>query len=68
MTTLGKMLGIDLSEMISVGDSRNDLSMIEITGLALATSNALDVLKDAADEVICSNNEDIAEYIVKNYL
>ena len=65
---LGDMLGIDLSEMISVGDSRNDLSMIEITGLSLATSNALDVLKDAADEVICSNNENIADYILKNCL
>lgn len=68
VTTLAAKLGMDLSEIISVGDSRNDLSMIEITGLSLATSNALDVLKEAADEVICSNNENIAEYIVKNYL
>ncbi len=66
--TLGDMLGIELSEMISVGDSRNDLSMIEVTGLSLATSNAIDVLKTAADEVICSNNENIGEFIVKNYL
>ena len=68
VTTLGKMLGISLDEMISVGDSRNDLSMIEITGLSLATSNALDVLKSAADETICSNNENIAEFILNNYI
>lgn len=68
VTTLGKMLGISLDDMISVGDSRNDLSMIEVTGLSLATANALDVLKNAADKTICSNNENIADYILKNCL
>ena len=65
---LTEMLSIPLSETIAVGDSRNDLSMIEIAGLGLATSNAIDVVKAAADEVICSNNENIAAYIWENHI
>ena len=65
---LANKLSIPLSEVIAVGDSRNDLSMLNEAGLALATSNALDVLKEASDAVICSNNENIALHINDNYI
>ena len=65
---LANKLSIPLSEVIAVGDSRNDLSMLNEAGLALATSNALDVLKEASDAVICSNNEHIAAHIYENYI
>ncbi|MBQ7836580.1 MAG: Cof-type HAD-IIB family hydrolase [Clostridia bacterium] len=65
---LAEKLSIPLSEVIAVGDSRNDLSMIEIAGLGLAASNAIDVVKDASDAVICSNNENVAVHILDNYI
>lgn len=65
---LANKLSIPLSEVIAVGDSRNDLSMLNEAGLGLAASNALDVVKNASDAVICSNNEHIAVHIWENYI
>ena len=65
---LCEMLGISTDEMIAVGDSRNDISMINEAGLALAASNSIDILKEASDEIICSNNEHVAVYIYDNII
>lgn len=66
--SLADMLGVSHNETIGVGDSDNDNSLISAAGLGLATSNACDSLKENADEIICSNEEHIAEYILKHYL
>lgn len=63
---LAKKLGIAPSEVITAGDSSNDISMLQIGGLSLAVSNAWDEVKEAADRVICSNDEHIVDYILKN--
>lgn len=68
LVRLAEKLQMPLSHIIAVGDSKNDISMLEKAGLGLATSNALEKVKEAADEVICSNNENIAEYILENYI
>ena len=67
LKNLCAMTGIDPSDTIAVGDGNNDSSMVETAGLGLAVSNAVDELKTVADEVICSNNEHIIEYILKKY-
>ena len=53
-----KGLGIDSSEVIAFGDAENDLEMIQFAGHGVAMGNACDALKDAADEVTLTNNED----------
>ena len=65
---LAKKLGIDPSEVITAGDSSNDISMLQIGGLSLAVSNAWNEVKEAADQVICSNDEHIARYILENII
>lgn len=65
---LADMLHTPIQQTIAVGDSGNDLAMIKAAGLGLATSNAYDILKNAANAVICSNQEHIAAYILKKYL
>ena len=65
--SLVDMLEIDISDTISIGDSDNDKSSIEVAGLGLAVSNSTDELKNAADEVICSNDEHVAEYVLERY-
>lgn len=52
------MYGIDIREAIAVGDSLNDVSMIRAAGLGIAMGNAQEVVKQAADEVTLSNEED----------
>lgn len=62
---LAEELGIKREDTISVGDSDNDRSMVKAAGLGLAVSNACQSLKEAADEIICSNDEHAIQYIVE---
>ena len=65
---LAEFLGCDISEIIAVGDSKNDIEMVEQAGLGLAMSNAMAELKETADCIICSNEEHSAKYILENYI
>lgn len=59
-----KDLGIKPEEVMALGDAENDLEMIELAGIGVAMGNAVDLLKQAADYVVASNDEDgIAEAI-----
>lgn len=49
--------GIDRKEVMAVGDSYNDIDMIEWAGLGVAMGNAFDPVKEAADFVTTSNDE-----------
>ncbi|MSV24512.1 HAD family phosphatase [Selenomonas sp. WCA-380-WT-3B 3/] len=51
-------LGVDPSEVMAFGDAQNDMSMLEFAGCGVAMGNACAELKDMADEVTLSNNED----------
>jgi len=64
------MLGINMSQVVAIGDSLNDLSMIRSAGLGIAMGNAQDELKQEADLVTTSNEEDgvarvIWEHVLK---
>lgn len=65
---LADMLGVDIADTISIGDSDNDESMILAAGLGLAVSNAWESLKAVADGVICSNDEHAVAYVLTHYL
>ena len=58
LSNVCKGLGIDPSEVIAFGDAENDLEMIQFAGHGVAMGNACDALKNAADEVTLTNNED----------
>ena len=68
LTALSDMLGIDIADVIAVGDSKNDSSMIEEAGLGLAVANACDALKELADQTICDNSQHIAKYVLENFI
>ena len=61
---VAKLYGIDRSEIIAVGDSYNDVSMLEYAGYSIAVENAPDDVKAICDYVTLSNNDDgVAEVI-----
>ncbi len=64
---LSALLDINLKDIISVGDSMNDATMIETAGLGLAVSNAADGIKKICNDVICSNEEHAVKYIKEHY-
>lgn len=61
-------LRISSENVICVGDSPNDFSMFDYSGLALSAGNACEEVKKHADKTVCTNNEHIAKYILKNIL
>lgn len=50
--------GYTQEEMIAFGDGHNDASMVKYAGTGVAMENAVQDLKDLADEVTLSNNDD----------
>jgi phosphoglycolate phosphatase (TIGR01487 family) len=51
-------LGIEMKNVMAVGDSLNDLAMIKASGLGVAMGNAQEAVKEAADWVTATNEED----------
>ena len=58
LAALAKDLGIASSDIACIGDNENDLPMFETAGLRFAMGNAVPALKDRADIVLPSNDED----------
>jgi hydroxymethylpyrimidine pyrophosphatase-like HAD family hydrolase len=67
LLALADKLGVDRKATIAVGDSKNDRNAIELAGLGLVMSNGTKELKEIADRVICSNEENVVEYLVREY-
>lgn len=57
--------GIKTEEIMAFGDDYADIGMLEICGKGIAMGNAINEVREKADLVIGSNDEDgIAEYLV----
>lgn len=52
------VLGMAPSEVISFGDAANDIPMLQTAGMGVAMGNAAEAVKQAADMVTLTNNED----------
>ncbi|MBF4518119.1 HAD family phosphatase [Flavobacterium sp. ANB] len=70
---LAAKLNIDQSEIIAVGNAGNDLTMIEYAGLGVWVDNVTPELRDRADVIVASNNDDgvaevVQRYILNNYI
>lgn len=65
---LADMLDVSYDETIGIGDSDNDVSLINVAGLGLAVANSCEELKKIADEIICSNDENIVPYVLNHYI
>lgn len=66
---LAKILNISLNEIAAFGDDKNDIEMLKMCGTGVAVNNAIQEVKDIADSVTLSNDENgVAEWIAKNVL
>ena len=61
-------IGYTKDEMIAIGDGFNDKSMIEFAGMGVAMANAQEVVKQAADYITLSNEEDGVADVVKKFM
>lgn len=61
-------LGMNKDEMVACGDGFNDLSMIQFAGLGVAMANAQLVVKEKADFITLSNEEDGVAHVIEKFL
>ena len=61
-------LDMTSDEMMACGDGFNDLSMIEYAGLGVAMSNAQEVVKQVANYITLSNDEDGVAHAVEKFM
>ena len=59
------MIDIKTEQCIACGDGFNDISMLKYAGLGVAMSNAKQPVKDAADYITLSNDEDGIAHLLK---
>lgn len=65
---LAKLLGIAQSEIIAVGNAHNDLTMVEYAGLGVWVDNVADDIRDRADIIVSSNNNDGVAEVVERFI
>ncbi len=66
---LAERYGISMEQVAAFGDDYNDIDMLQACGRGIAVGNALEAVKEAADEVCGSNMEDgLARWLESNLL
>jgi HAD superfamily hydrolase (TIGR01484 family) len=63
-----EIIGCRMDEVVAMGDSMNDIAMIVDAGLGVAMGNAQEIVKQAADVVAPTNEEDGVGYIIRKYV
>lgn len=60
-----KIMSIDKNDCIAIGDHINDLKMFDVVGYKIAMSNGCDELKEKANFITKSNDEDGVKYALE---
>lgn len=60
--------GLELAETMAIGDSHNDLDMLETAGLGVAMQNAAEIVKARADVITASNAADGVAEALERYV
>jgi hydroxymethylpyrimidine pyrophosphatase-like HAD family hydrolase len=68
LAVLLEKIGATKEEMIACGDGFNDLSMIKFAGLGVAMANAQEVVRQSADYITLSNEEDGVAAVVEKFM
>ena len=68
LSFLANYLGTDLAHTMAMGDSENDLSMINAAGIGVAMENATEDVKAVANFITASNEEDGVAKAVKHFI
>ena len=71
LSALAKYLGINMSQIIGIGDADNDISFLKIVGLPIAMGNANDKVKELCKVITDDNDHDgvsksIYKYCIEN--
>lgn len=65
---MAEHIGCTMEETIAIGDAWNDREMIQAAGLGVAMGNAVPLLKEIADYVTFSNNEEGVKHVIEKFV
>jgi len=68
LSWLSKYLGLSIEEVMACGDSENDLEMMNTAGLSVAMGNGNRDVKDAADVITLTNDENGVASAINRYI
>lgn len=68
LSFLCQMLSIPIENTLACGDSGNDLDIVRAAGIGVAMANAEAPLKEAADFISLSNEEDGVAYAIEKFV
>lgn len=68
LNRLVSSIGLTRDQLICCGDGYNDLAMMEYAGLGVAMGNAIDEVKERADFVTKSNDEDGIVHVIEKFM
>ena len=63
-----KKYDIKQSEVMAIGDGENDVEMLKFAGLGIAMENAMDDVKEFANDITTSNNHDGVANAIEKYI
>ena len=61
-------IGLTTDEMICCGDGYNDITMLETAGLGVAMANAQPLVRERADYITKSNDEDGVLHVINEFM
>ena len=61
-------IGMKANSMICCGDGYNDISMIEFAGLGVAMENAKPLVKESANFITKSNDDEGILFVIKEFM
>ena len=67
LVKIAEYYGIDVSEVIAVGDQENDILMVQTAGLGCCVANAIDELKAVSDFVANDCDHDAIAQIIEKF-
>lgn len=65
---LARHLGLKQEQTMAIGDGSNDLSMIQAAGVGVAMENAMEMLKEQADYITASNEQDGVAVAIEHFI
>jgi hypothetical protein len=65
---LAGSMGISANEVLAIGDSMNDVDMLEYAGIGVAMGNANEKVKAVADFITLLNTEDGVAFAVEKFV
>ncbi|MEQ8236966.1 MAG: Cof-type HAD-IIB family hydrolase [Syntrophomonadaceae bacterium] len=68
LQVMAEHFGIERQEVMAIGDSYNDVEMIAWAGIGIAMANAFPVVKQKADFITSSNQEDGVAFALQRFI